>query len=73
VTGSVKRGCPECLTEGYTRDGEPMGLHPGFVARELDGVVDWRPCFACNRDRWSAWQTGELATHVSDANRAARR
>jgi hypothetical protein len=58
---AARPGCPECLTEGYQRDGTPMGIHPGYVARELDGLVDWRPCFGCNRDRWSAWQAGELS------------
>jgi hypothetical protein len=58
---AVERGCRECLTEGYTRDGAPMGVHRGFVAREMDGTVDWRPCFGCNRERWTAWQTGETA------------
>jgi hypothetical protein len=65
---AVKRGCPECLTEGYRRDGEPMGTLPGYVAHEADGAVTWRPCWTCNRDRWSAWQTGEMepATPAED-------
>ena len=54
------------MTEGYTRDGAPMGVQPGFVARELAGVVDWRPCYTCNRERWSAWQAGETAPATTD-------
>jgi hypothetical protein len=62
---AVKRGCDECLTEGYQRDGTPMGRVSGFVPRELDGRVDWQPCFGCNRERWSAWQAGELSPATS--------
>jgi hypothetical protein len=64
------RGCPECLTENYRRDGTALGVHPGYIARDLDGTVDWRPCYVCNRERWTAWQTGELAPATSPEDAA---
>jgi hypothetical protein len=55
-----KLGCRDCLAEACRRDGTPMGKVRGFIAEEQDGLVVWRPCYGCNRERWSAWTTGEL-------------
>ncbi len=62
--------CPECGSAGA--GGTAAGTHPGWVpvSREIPAekartvepclVVEWRPCFTCNPDRWQAWQEGKL-------------
>ena len=27
---------------------------------ETEVLVEWRPCFTCNPERWRAWQEGTL-------------
>jgi hypothetical protein len=62
----------ECAAPGSVRGGVLRGdghLSRGMVAVDArgnpleslpDGPVSTRPCFDCNRDRWEAWQAGEL-------------
>jgi hypothetical protein len=40
-----------------TKTGE-VKIDPRTGHPEL--VVEWRPCFTCNPDRWRAWQEGNL-------------
>jgi len=70
VDREIGNRCPECGPAGA--GGTAAGPHPGWVpvTREIPAeqagtvepslVVEWRPCFTCNPDRWQAWQEGTL-------------
>lgn len=72
--------CPECgPANPAVRE---LGEHRGFVPATLDippkagrnpegfTRVVWRPCFACNRARWQAWQRDELSLPAHTTSRA---
>ena len=69
----------ECTAPGSTRGGILLGdgtRTAGMVAVDAAGqplqdvplagepFVATRPCFDCNRERWEAWQRGEMASKL---------